>query len=533
MADPTTKDMGQYIHRVKVLNLPKREMGSVKQLFQSHGVMERHKKAPAWDYAYINYETEAAAKEAMKKLNGLPFKKKFLTTEYSRISEETFRKRFENKKKEVVVDTRTPTERLAHQLKHNFGRKYMASLKRKIAQLPEMSDAGRKQVAWAFNREGYCEMLDPIASPKTDGYRTKCEFTIGRNLDNEPAVGFLLGMYREGITSVMDSSECLHVPNIAKRIAKAMEGYVRASVYDVYDRSERTGVWRSVMVKTQHTGDGKEPMKASGLTDDQLAAEKENLKKYWTSLEGINVKTLLLQIWDGDSNGLNEEAQTEVLMGDGYVYEELLGSRFRISHNAFFQVNTPAAELLYAKCAEWCNLDQHKKTTLLDLCCGTGTIGITMAKSVDRVVGIEMIPEAVVDAKMNAKTNNIVNTQFYAGKIEEKIDLVTKEENDAVVAVLDPPRSGVHSSVIRAVRESPQIEKVIYISCDAKQAMQNFIGLCRPTSNRFKGLPFRPLRAVSVDLFPHTEHSELLIEFVRIQEDQGPTDCHAVSQEEK
>lgn len=86
--------------------------------------------------------------------------------------------------------------------------------------------------------------------------------------------------------------------------------------------------------------------------------------------------------------------------------------RFRISSSAFFQVNTPATELLYAKCAEWCDINENKKTTLLDLCCGTGTIGITMAKSVDRVIGIEMIPEAIVDAKANALLNSkLVSTR--------------------------------------------------------------------------------------------------------------------------
>ncbi|KAF7728548.1 tRNA methyltransferase 2 [Apophysomyces ossiformis] len=472
----------------------------------------------------------------MAKLNGVRFKQRTLVTEYSPISEEVFRKRFENRKKEPLVDDdRTPKERLADQvtplhrmayndqlqLKHKLGRKCMASLKRKVARLPEMSEEGKRQVSWAFDNEYHCDLLDPIGSPTINGYRTKCEFTIGRNPDSEPAVGFLLGLYRDGITSVMDPKECLHVPEVAKRIAKAMENYVKASPYEVYDRGQRTGVWRTLMVKTQHTGDVMivVQLKTSDLTEDQLAAEKQSLKRYWAEQKGYTVKTLLLQIWNGDSNGLHQDARTELLIGDGYVYEELLGSRFRISHSAFFQVNTPAAELLYAKCAEWCNSDQNKKTTLLDLCSGTGTIGITMANSVDRVVGIEMVPEAVVDAKINAEMNNITNAEFYTGKVEDKIDIVAKQNNEAIVAVLDPPRSGVHTSVICAVRESTQIQKVIYISCDAKQAMQNFIGLCRPTSNRYKGLPFKPLRAVSVDLFPHTEHCELMIEFVRIEPD--------------
>jgi tRNA (uracil-5-)-methyltransferase len=118
----------------------------------------------------------------------------------------------------------------------------------------------------------------------------------------------------------------------------------------------------------------------------------------------------------------------------------------------------------------------------------------------------------------------MTNVQYYASKVEDKIDIVANEKNETVIAVLDPPRSGVHGSVIRAVRESTQIEKVIFISCAPQQAMQNFIGLCRPTSNRFKGMPFKPSRAISVDLFPHTDHCELMIEFVRLKEEEKATE---------
>lgn len=234
-------------------------------------------------------------------------------------------------------------------------------------------------------------------------------------------------------------------------------------------------------------------MNTKDLNEEQVNTEKKKLIKYWNASD-INATTLMLQIWNGDSNGITDKGTTEILTGDGYVYEEILGCKFRISSSAFFQVNTPATELLYSKCAEWSNVNENKKTTLLDLCCGTGTIGITMATKVDRVVGIEMIPEAIVDAKANALINSkylndlfkhicinfnfidITNVQYYASKVEEKIDIVTNEKNEEVVAILDPPRNGVHTSVIRAVRESEQIQKVIFISCDAKQAMQNFIG---------------------------------------------------------
>ncbi|KAI8384413.1 S-adenosyl-L-methionine-dependent methyltransferase [Radiomyces spectabilis] len=527
-----------YLHRVKVTNLPERELAAVKKLFKSMG-FSRYKKAPTWDYAYINFDSESEARDAMARLEGLDFKKRLLKTEYVQIAEEDYRKRFQGKKnakpeEEAEEDPRTPAERLADQVtpfhklsyeeqlkrKNRSGLKHLMNLKKSIAKLPDLKEDSKRQISWAFEKGSLpCEVLDPIASPEVNGYRSKCEFTIGKNLEGEPTVGFLLGLYRHGITAVLEPSECLHVSDTTKKLAKAMEEYVRASDYEVYDRAEKTGVWRCIMTKTQRTGDVMVliQMRAKDLSDAQIEAEKQKLIEYWNNVE-VPITTLLLQIWDGDSNGITDKAKIETLTGDGYVYEELLGCRFRISSSAFFQVNTPATELLYAKCAEWCNIDKSKKTTLLDLCCGTGTIGITMAKSVDRVVGIEMVPEAIVDAKANAERNNITNASYYAAKVEDRVDVVANASNEEVVAVLDPPRNGVHASVVRAVRESPAIKRVIFISCDAKQALPNFISLCRPKSNRFKGMPFKPTRAVSIDLFPHTDHCELMLEFERVEE---------------
>ncbi|KAI9310932.1 S-adenosyl-L-methionine-dependent methyltransferase [Dichotomocladium elegans] len=497
----------ELLHRVKVMNLPMHESASIKKFFQTLGV-ERFRKAPNWKYAFLTFE-------------------KTLSTEYSTVSKEIYRARFQEKKssgggpetlgdKCFSEDTRSPSEQLADQVtpmhkipytdqlarKHKKGIKHLAKLKRQMTRIPELSDVGRQQIAWAFQEGLPFEISDIIPSPDINQYRSKCDFTIGKDPEGQPTVGFLLGLYRHGITSVLSPADCIHIPDRAKRIAKEMEDYIRASEYPVYDRCEKTGVWRSLMVKAQRTGDVMIliQLNTSALTEEELAKEKQKLIEYWTLKE--NPTTLLLQIWNGESNGITDKAQTEVLTGDGYVYEELLGCRFRISSSAFFQVNTPATELLYSKCAEWCNIDKKKKTTLLDLCCGTGTIGITMARTVDRVIGIEMIEDAIVDAKANAEINHIANVQYHASKVEERIDVVVNEKNEEVVAVLDPPR---------------HIRKVIFISCDASQAMHNFISLCRPTSNRFKGLPFKPTRAVSIDLFPHTDHCELMVEFERIE----------------
>ncbi|KAI8912169.1 S-adenosyl-L-methionine-dependent methyltransferase [Powellomyces hirtus] len=160
-------------------------------------------------------------------------------------------------------------------------------------------------------------------------------------------------------------------------------------------------------------------------------------------------------------------------------------------------------------------------TILLDLCCGTGTIGLTMAPHVKKVIGVDMIKLAITDAKHNVELNGgdpegkII---YYADKVEKVIREIVHEHvgvNDDVVVVLDPPRSGVYYDVIRTIRACEAVKRVIYVACAANQAVGNFVDLCRPTSNKFKGDPFKPLRAQPLDLFPHTEHCELVVEFRR------------------
>lgn len=326
-------------------------------------------------------------------------------------------------------DTRTPAEKLADQVtpfwkipyekqlvrKNRKGVEQLMHLKTQIAQLKEVRDESQRE--WAFTKGPPCEILDPIGSPVINGYRTKCEFTIGKDLEGKPTVGFLLGLYKDGVVSVLSPSECLNVNDTAKQMAKAMNEYILRSDLPVYDRVEKVGCWRTLMTKTQSTGDNLVLVQLSStdLSPERVEQEKQSLIKFWTEESGVHVTTLLFQDWTGSSNGFTDRAPIEVLTGDGYIYEELLGCRFRLSASAFFQINTPATEILYSKCAEWCSIDATKKTTLLDLCCGTGTIGITMAKSVDRVVGIEMVPEAIVDAKDNARLNS---------KVEKRTDYV-------------------------------------------------------------------------------------------------------------
>ncbi|XP_055976319.1 tRNA (uracil-5-)-methyltransferase homolog A isoform X2 [Sorex fumeus] len=210
----------------------------------------------------------------------------------------------------------------------------------------------------------------------------------------------------------------------------------------------------------------------------------------------------------------------EHVAGDRHIREDLLGLTFRISPHAFFQVNTAAAEVLYTLIQEWAQLDSG--STVLDVCCGTGTIGLALARKVKRVVGIELCPEAVEDARVNAQENELNNVEFHCGRAEDLLPtLVNRLASQQLIAVLDPPRAGLHSKVILAIRRAENLKRLLYVSCNPRAAMANFVDLCRAPSNRVKGTPFKPVKAVAVDLFPQTPHCEMLILFERTEYSNG------------
>lgn len=177
--------------------------------------------------------------------------------------------------------------------------------------------------------------------------------------------------------------------------------------------------------------------------------------------------------------------------------------------------------MLYSAVGEWAQLDQD--STVLDVCCGTGTIGISLAKRVKKVIGIEMCQEAVEDAKVNAKSNGLTNIEFHCGKAEDVFpNILNALVSPNITAIVDPPRAGLHSKVILAIRRAAHLKRLVYVACNAKAAMNNFIDLCRAPSKRVHGAPFRPVRAMAVDLFPQTIHVEMLLLLERVDYDSQP-----------
>jgi SAM-dependent methyltransferase len=201
-----------------------------------------------------------------------------------------------------------------------------------------------------------------------------------------------------------------------------------------------------------------------------------------------------------------------------------------LSLSASFQVNTPGAAQLCELLREQC--DVGPSTVLLDVCCGTGTLGLSLASAVKRVIGIEICVPAVADARANAERNGVTNATFIAAKAEDAtrrlLDTLTAEEKTNLVAIVDPPRAGLHSEVLKALRACLPLRRMLFVSCHAPAFVSNAIPLCRPSSTSFAGPPFTPTRAFALDLFPHTPHCELIVVLERPYEASSVTPPPAV-----
>ncbi|CAG8433723.1 10421_t:CDS:10 [Diversispora eburnea] len=497
-------------YRLRMKNVPKfASVKMIKDLLAKNGCGSLNvKKSPKWNYCFVQLKSREQQLEVIEKLKDVTLKNKAIVVTVDNITEKERQLLFDNKREankerflneqgeqrspeELLADQTTPLHRLPYSEQLKFKddgiKKSLSTFRNNIKELTK--DRYRpKWVAEEVESNLPCEVRTIISSPILEGYRNKCEFTIGKNLNGEKTVGFLLGAYKDGLNTVLEPEKSLNVSEVAKKIATAMQG----------------------------------------LTEDQINKEKLSLAEYFESLakeEQINLKSLLVQVYDGVSDCISDKYPYEVISGDSFIHEEMMGCRFRISPRAFFQTNTLAAQVLYEKCSEYikdlCNPDKPPPV-LIDMCCGTGTIGICLSKAlgnkIEKVIGIEICEEAVEDAKINATLNEIKNAEYILGPVEKNLRALNNYNNSTagtVIAIVDPPRAGIHKNVIKALRNCQAIDYFLYISCDYNLATRNFIDLCRPSTNAFTGIPFKPVRAVGVDLFPHAKQVELLIEFHR------------------
>ncbi|WP_202711084.1 23S rRNA (uracil(1939)-C(5))-methyltransferase RlmD [Sporosalibacterium faouarense] len=326
-------------------------------------------------------------------------------------------------------------------------------------------------------------------SPNEFEYRNKMEFSFG---DIEKGGPLSLGMHQKGkFYEIVTVHGCQIVDKDFRDILVTILEYFREKDVSFYHKKTHKGVLRHLVVrKAIKTGE----MLANLVTSSQ---EQLNLTELIDNLKDINLegelKGFLHTINDGLADVVKSD-ETNVLYGQDYIVEEILGLKFKISAFSFFQTNSLGADKLYSIVRDFAGNTDNK--ILFDLYCGTGTIAQIMAPVAEKVIGIEIVEEAVEAAIENAKINNLDNCEFIAGDVMEKV-VELNEKPDLII--LDPPRDGIHPKAINKIIDfSP--EQFIYVSC-------------KPTSLA-RDLPifvekgYKVTKIKCMDMFPHTPHVE-------------------------
>ncbi|XP_071848571.1 tRNA (uracil-5-)-methyltransferase homolog A-like isoform X2 [Apostichopus japonicus] len=527
------------IFKIAIQNLPRYYgYSEFKKLFHKLGLKPKKIKSISHsNLAFVTFNNEEGRQAALKTIKGYQWKKKILfAKEADPVVDPVTAKRKneaeepeEDPKKpklsaeESVVNAVTPLAHLPYEeqlaMKETAMKDFLTFLTDKYqSNIPEMRKWLNEQRS---ANDGRCISLESIKrSPIVDGYRNKCEFSIGKSREGkEKIVGFRIGQYKGGHTAVASPLPCKNLSPGSKRVVEHMQAYLDQSELRYFDVVSHEGHWSQLTVRTTERSEVMAILQLhpQDLPKEDFEAEKQKLREYFTSGPGSSsgLTSLYLQLVGKSLKEKGFETNFYLVLGDTHVTEELLGLKFRISQDAFFQVNTKAAEVLFQTAGDWAEVT--KDSVLLDVCCGTGTIGLSLAHRVKKVIGVELCKQAVEDAKVNAKNNGIENATYICGKAEDRLPSVMQDISDSekVIGIIDPPRAGLHRRVIQTLRRCEGMKRLVYMSCNPYTAWNNFIDLCRPVSIRYRGTPFRLTKAVPVDLFPHSKHCELILLFQR------------------
>lgn len=308
------------------------------------------------------------------------------------------------------------------------------------------------------------------------------------------------GIYQSTARAVVPVSECLIEDKKAQEIISTVTRLAQSFKLEAFNRENGRGFLKHVLVKRGFASGQIMVVivTAEGAFPSQRSFVNALLKKHpeiTTIVRNINESRV----------GLLLGKRGEVLFGEGWIEEQLCGMRFRISPQSFYQVNPVQTEVLYGKAAEFAALSGTE--TLLDCYCGTGTIGLIMAKNAKRVIGAELNADAVRDARANAELNNVRNTEFRCCDAGEFMSELAKKGEGADVVVTDPPRAGCSREFLASlVRMAPK--RVVYVSCNPETLVRDLAFL---TKNGYKAERIQP-----VDMFPFTGHVECVVSMSRI-----------------
>lgn len=321
-------------------------------------------------------------------------------------------------------------------------------------------------------------------------YRNKLIYPVGIGKDGRP----VMGIYAERTHRIVDTQKCRIQNEKLQNIVNDIFGFIKSQGIKVYDEETLNGQIRHLVLRIGiKTGQ----VMVIIVTNEEKIDKEEELVKYIAE-KYKDVKTIVKNINSENTNVVLGNKNV-VLYGDGYIYDELLGFRFKISPNSFYQVNPIQTEKLYSLAIDGAKLTGNE--TIFDLYCGIGTIGICASKKVKKIYGIETVPQAIEDAKENAKENGIENAEFFVGDVENKLPEFIKEKNITPdVVFLDPPRKGCEKTALDTILNiSPK--RIVYVSCNPATLARDL---------KILNEKYDIEKVTPVDMFPFTGHCEVV-----------------------
>lgn len=351
----------------------------------------------------------------------------------------------------------------------------------------------KQTVTDAMNRIGgielECEEILHIEKP--EHYRNKGQIPVGMSEDGK----ILTGFYSKKSHRIIDCDDCKLQHMDFQKLIKAVKKYIYENPVTVYNEETGTGLIRHIYlrkgVKTDDT------MVCLVINGDSIP-KKDRLIEALTDT-GVKITSIVLNKNKKDTNVvLGDECET--IFGSDFIEDELCGLTFRISPLSFYQVNPEGTELLYKRARDYADLKGDE--VLLDLYCGAGTIGLTMAEKAKQIIGVEIIPQAIENAKENASHNGIENVRFICDDAKGAAKTLYDEGIRPDVIVVDPPRKGCSPEVLETISKmSP--DRVVYVSCDPATLARDCAVM--------KGLGYDVVKISAVDMFPRTVHVESVV----------------------
>ena len=368
----------------------------------------------------------------------------------------------------------------------------------------------QKQVFDNLTRIGKIELpefMPILGSEKTKFYRNKLEFTFSNKrwltedevkqdvkYDQMNAVGFHIP---GAFDKVLAIEKCWLQDDISNRIRNAIRDYAYEHGYSFFDLRSQEGLLRNMMVRTSSTGELMVLLQCKVVNEDDRSKMMQILQYVADSFPEI---TSLMYVINNKCNDTIGDLDVEVFKGNDHIFEEMEGLRFKVGPKSFYQTNSEQAYNLYKVAREFAGLTGNE--LVYDLYTGTGTIANFVSRKAKKVIGIEYVPEAIEDAKVNSAINGIDNTLFYAGDMKDILtqDFINEHGRPDVI-ITDPPRAGMHNDVIVVIMFAAP-ERIVYVSCNPATQARDLQLL----DSMYKVMAVQP-----VDMFPHTHHVENVV----------------------